>query len=130
MTTQVSFLIVDDERAVRQLLIDGLQQKNYSISEAANGRDALRKLKESTFDFVISDISMKKMDGIKLLDEIKSTHPDTCVVMISGYPDEYKRQEILSAGADCYITKPFSTTEIFDTIETLVERKRKAQNAG
>jgi YesN/AraC family two-component response regulator len=125
MDTRISLLIVDDERAVRQLLIRGFEGQQYHIAEASNGRSALGKLRTTEFDIVISDISMPKMDGLVLLAEIKRNYPDTAVILISGYPEEYCDQDALNAGADCYITKPFENEDIFRAVDSLAEKKRK-----
>jgi YesN/AraC family two-component response regulator len=123
--TRISLLIVDDERAVRQLLIRGFVGQHYHIAEASDGHSALCKLRATEFDIVISDISMPKMDGLRLLAEIKSNYPDTAVILISGYPEEYCDQDVLNAGADCYITKPFENKHIFRTVHAMAEKKRK-----
>ena len=125
MDKRVSLLIVDDERAVRQLLIRGFEGEHYHIEEASDGRSALDKLKTDEFDIVISDISMPKMDGLGLLAEIKRNYPDTAVILISGYPDEYYDQDVAKSGADGYITKPFESEDIFRAVNSLAERKRK-----
>ncbi len=125
MDTRISLLIVDDERAVRQLLIRGFEGQHYHIAEASNGHSALCKLRATEFDIVISDISMPKMDGLRLLAEIKRNHPDTAVILISGYPEEYCDNDVLKAGADCYITKPFENEDIFRAVNSLAEKKRK-----
>jgi CheY-like chemotaxis protein len=124
MDTRISLLIVDDERAVRQLLIRGFEGQHYRIAEASNGRSALRKLRTTKFDIVISDISMPKMDGLRLLVEIKRDYPDAAVILISGYPEEYCDQDVLNAGADCYITKPFENEDIFRPVNRLHDFSR------
>ena len=124
MNSPITVLIVDDERAVRQLLVRGFEGQGYRIAEASDGLDALAKLRTTEFDFVISDVSMPKMDGIKLLAEIKKSYPETCVILITGYPGEYGSQGLLKAGADHYITKPFNTSEIFERVNSLADRKR------
>jgi YesN/AraC family two-component response regulator len=125
MDARISLLIVDDERAVRQLLIRGFDGQHYQITEASDGRSALDKLRTEEFDIVISDISMPKLDGIELLAEIKRDYPDTAVIMISGYPDEYRDKDVMKVGADRYITKPFENKDIFRAVNSLAERKRK-----
>jgi len=125
MDSQVSLLIVDDERAVRQLLIDGFKGKHYCISEASDGFSALDKLRASEFDIVITDISMPKMNGIKLLDEIRKSYPDTYVILITGYSHEYSDRDLLKAGADCCISKPFISADVFRRVNSLAERKLK-----
>ncbi len=122
MSTAISILIVDDERAVRQILIRGFEGRDYLITEASDGIDAMRKLKAAEFDFVISDIAMPKMDGIRLLAQVKENFPDTRVIMITGYPDEYIERDLTKAGADYCFTKPFRNGAIFRTVNSLAER--------
>jgi YesN/AraC family two-component response regulator len=124
MTPTISVLIVDDERAVRQLLIQGLHQNDYLIDEASDGLEALAKLGATEFDLVISDIAMPKMDGLRLLAEIKKNHPETCVILMTGYPGEYASQLALKTGADYYVTKPFTDSEIFHAVSSFAKRKR------
>jgi YesN/AraC family two-component response regulator len=125
MDTRISLLIVDDERAVRQLLIRGFEDQQYHIAEASDGCSALGKLRTEEFDIVISDISMPKMDGLRLLAEIRRDYPDTAVILISGYPDEYCDKDVVKSGADGYVTKPFENEDIFRAVNSLAERKRK-----
>lgn len=124
MNPLITILIVDDERAVRRLLVRGFEGKGYRIVEASGGLDAAAKLKTAEFDFVISDVSMPKMDGMKLLAEIKESYPETCVILITGYPEDYISRELLKAGADRCFTKPFNSSDIFDYVNSLAERKR------
>jgi len=78
-------LIVDDEPLVRRSLGELLALSGYTVSTASNGEEALNLLKDYTADIIISDIKMPQMDGVELLRKLKVSHPDTPVILITGY---------------------------------------------
>ena len=104
----------------------GFEGHGYLMTEASDGVDAMRKLREAAFDFVISDIAMPKMDGMRLLAQIKESCPDTRVIMITGYPDEYIERDVMKAGADYCFTKPFTGGAIFRTVNSLADRLHRS----
>lgn len=127
MCANASVLIVDDETFLRQILTRIVKREGYSVAEAADGVEALEKLKSRQFEFVISDIKMPRMDGLELLAEIKSNWPDTKVLLITNYEGEYSAEMAIASGADFYITKPFKNVEIARSLHNLRSRgKRKA----
>ncbi|MGZ5246117.1 MAG: response regulator, partial [Flavitalea sp.] len=77
-------LIIDDEKAIRKTLTEILSYEGYKIEEASDGEEGLRKFKEKTFDVVLCDIKMPKLDGIEFLDKAREVNPDVPVIMISG----------------------------------------------
>ena len=87
--------------------------------------DALEKLESTSFNLVISDIKMPRMDGIELLFEIKSRYPQISVLLITGHGDEYNSQDVLAAGADYFITKPFKNVDIARTLRSIYLRRRE-----
>ena len=80
-------LIVDDEAGIRRILRDILELEKYNITEAANGVEALVKVKKEKFDLIILDIKMPQMDGMDVLDRIQVLTPEVPVIMISGHAD-------------------------------------------
>ncbi|MFH0883077.1 MAG: diguanylate cyclase [bacterium] len=104
-------LIVDDNAATRQLMCDVLKGKdNYEVDEAGNGVEALKMLEESSYDLIISDISMPNMDGISLLEEIRKTYPNLPVIMATGFGGDIGPRT-LELGADDCIYLPFRVEE-------------------
>ncbi len=97
------------------------------MTEAVDGLDALNKMKDAKFDFVISDIKMPNMNGLELLKEIKANYPDTIVFLITGYGSEYDIEDIMAAGAHHFITKPFHNVEISHTLKGFFQRKLAAK---
>ncbi|MCK4606296.1 MAG: response regulator [candidate division Zixibacteria bacterium] len=127
MHSKASVLIVDDEQFIRQILARIVQREGYVIGEASGGKDALEKLEQTKFDFVISDIRMPNMDGMELLTKVKTRFPETMVILITAYAGEYKAEDALTAGADHYITKPFKNVEIARTLDRLYQRREMAK---
>lgn len=127
MLVNASVLIVDDEALIRRILSKTLKREGYSVTEAVDGLDALEKMKDVRFDFVISDIKMPNMDGLKLLKEIRSQYPDTYVLLITGNKAEYKADDVMAAGAHYFITKPFHNVDISHTLRWLYLRRQQTQ---
>jgi CheY-like chemotaxis protein len=129
MRKRGTILVVDDEPVIRGLLVRSIAREGYQVSEATNGREALELLKMARFDIVISDIKMPEMDGMELLTEIRSSYPSVSVILITGYGAEYNSQDVIAAGADYFITKPFKNVEIAHTLETLFQRRQRQSQA-
>ena len=117
-------LVVDDEPLVRSSLGELLTISGYSVSTAANGKEALELLKNYNADIVITDMKMPVMDGIQLLKRIKAGHPGTPVIMISGYGSIESAVEAMKEGAYDYVTKPIVDNEIKIVIERLMKQRQ------
>ncbi len=128
MKLNASVLVVDDEPILRTILSRTLRKEGCSVTEAVDGSDALEKFEITKFDFVITDIEMPNLGGMELLTEIKSRNPETYVLLITGHKDQYSPEDLLAAGADHYLTKPFHNIEVARTIQgmyiQLMKRKR------
>ena len=117
-------LVVDDEKNMRDLLKEYLNEYGYEVTCAANGQDALQIYKQGDFDIVLSDLFMEPMDGLELLNNIKEINPDALFIMITGYPSIQSSIEVMKKGARDYITKPFN----IDEIKVKIERALLEQN--
>jgi len=112
-----NILIVDDEEKMRSILRIMLELKGYQIEEAGDGETALHKIKEASYDLVISDIRMPGLSGRELLEEIKKLEHPVPVVFITAYATVDDAVEAMRAGAVDYIPKPFEEERILLTIE-------------
>jgi len=117
-------LVVDDEKSVRDLLAEYLNEYGYEVTCAANGQDALKIYKEGHFDIILSDLNMAPMDGLELLNQVKEMNSDAIFIMITGYPSIKSSIEVIKKGAKDYITKPFN----IDEIKVKIERALLEQN--
>ena len=80
-----NILIIDDEKAIRKTLSEILSYEGYKIEEASDGEEGLRRFREKTYDVVLCDIKMPKLDGIEFLEKVRESNPDVPVIMISGH---------------------------------------------
>ncbi|SEM84465.1 Two component regulator propeller [Mucilaginibacter gossypiicola] len=121
-------LIIEDEPSIRHLLREILQE-TYIVYEAENGQAALDILKKIIPNLILSDVLMDKMDGLKLCSIIKNTL-ETChipFVLLSALSSADQRVDGYEAGADAYIAKPFTATELLNKIKQLIEYHERIQ---
>jgi two-component system response regulator PilR (NtrC family) len=121
---EARILVVDDERSMRDLLAITLRQADYDVTVADGGEAAVAALDADTFDLVITDLRMRKMDGLGVLRAVKERSPRTIVVMITAYASTETAVEAMKLGAYDYVTKPFKLDELQLTVEKALERKR------
>jgi DNA-binding NtrC family response regulator len=108
-----SILVVDDELLIRDLLYDYISGQGWSICVTESGEEALDILKEKDIDLVLTDIRMPRMDGLTLASEVKQTHPDIPVVVMTGYPSVETAVAALRTRVADYVTKPFNIHQLF-----------------
>jgi len=113
--------VVDDDGDVRALVVELLTRSGYDVSEAPNGREALKLLYEQRPDLVLLDISMPELDGWATLERIRELS-DVPVLMLSALGAELVKVRALRAGADDYVTKPFGRQELLARVESVLRR--------
>ena len=116
-------LVTDDERSMRELLAIMLGQSGYEVTLADGGEMAIDLLARETFDLVLTDLRMQKVDGLAVLRAVREQSPDTVVLVITAYASPETAVEAMKLGAYDYITKPFKLDEIRLTIAKALERK-------
>jgi two-component system response regulator PilR (NtrC family) len=118
-------LIVDDEQSMRELLGIMLQQAGYDVTQADGGETAIQMLKGTeAFDLVITDLRMRKVDGLAVLKAAKEHSPRTVVLVVTAFASTETAVEAMKLGAYDYVTKPFKLDELKLTIANALERKR------
>ncbi len=115
-------LIVDDDRSLLEQLQQILAGQHYDVETAANGGEALDKMYESSFDLVVLDIMMPKVDGLSVLEEIRKARIGTPVLMLTAKGDVSDKVKGLDLGADDYLAKPFSMDELLARMRVLLRR--------
>src|SRR4051794_41437583 len=121
MSSSGSVLVVDDDGDVRALVAELLTRAGYEVSQAPNGREALKLLFDERPDLVLLDVSMPELDGWATLERIRELS-DVPVVMLSALGAELEKARALRAGADDYVTKPFGRQELLARVETVLRR--------
>ncbi|RJQ16702.1 MAG: endopeptidase La [Nitrospiraceae bacterium] len=120
-------LVVDDEKIVVKNLDHVLKKEGYAVTTADSGTEALKKLEESDFDVVITDLRMEGTTGIDILEKAKHKYPDTQVIMITGYASVDSAIDAIKKGAYHYIAKPFKLDDVCDTVKKALEKKFSAR---
>ena len=124
-TSQV--LVVDDEEIARTNLEYILRKEGHQVATAANGMEALEKVKAQEFDVILTDLKMEKMDGIQLLESVKQVAPHTEIIMVTGYATVSSAVDALKKGAAHYLSKPIKLDELRATVREIIEKKRHLQ---
>lgn len=117
-----NILIIDDEKAIRKTLGEILSYEGYKIDEAGDGEEGLKKFKEKSYDVVLCDIKMPKLDGIEFLDKCREANPDIPVIMISGHGTIETAVEAVKKGAYDYISKPPDLNRLLITIRNAMDK--------
>lgn len=117
MEKQVKVLLVDDEASVRRQLQVGLLQSGFEVEDCEDGLSALKKIESAQrnklpYHFIITDIRLPDINGLKLLQLIKSKYPDLPVVVISGYGDEHTKDSVKEYTGSAYLDKPFDINRL------------------
>ena len=119
--TSARILVVDDEPQIRRVMRTTLVARGYMVSDARSGEEALEKLREERFDLVLLDMNMPGIGGMETCRIIRS-QSDIPIVILSIRNAEKDKVEALDAGADDYVTKPFSTPELLARIRAALRR--------
>ncbi|MFM6926124.1 MAG: sigma-54-dependent transcriptional regulator, partial [Ferruginibacter sp.] len=118
-----NILIIDDEKSIRKTLTEILSYEGYKIDEAVDGEEGLKKFSEKTYDVVLCDIKMPKLDGIEFLDRSKQVNPDVPVIMISGHGNVDTAVEAVKKGAFDYISKPPDLNRLLITLRNALDKQ-------
>lgn len=115
-------LIIDDEKAIRKTLSEILSFEGYTIEEAADGEEGLKKFALKNYDVVLCDIKMPKIDGIEFLEKAKAINADIPIVMISGHGNLETAVDAVKKGAFDYISKPPDLNRLLITLRNAIDR--------
>ena len=125
--TQGKILIVDDDPQIRRVLRTTLVVQGYEVADARSGEDALEKVREGKYDLILLDMNMEGMDGIETCREIRASS-DVAIVMLTVRDTERDKVSAPDAGADDYVTKPFSTPELLARVRAALRRVPSLEN--
>jgi two-component system alkaline phosphatase synthesis response regulator PhoP len=120
--SQGRILVVEDDGAIRRGLVDALTFSGYKALEAADGKAGLETAISAEIDLVLLDVLMPKMDGFTVLKELRKAKPALPVIVLTARGEEQDRVRGLRDGADDYVVKPFSATELLARVEAVLRR--------
>ena len=117
-------LIVDDDEAMADVMVMTVERAGYEVALASNGAEALDRVREGSFDLVVSDILMPYMDGLELIPQIRQLLPEARIIAVSGggrYSDSTMLLTMANdIGADRILPKPFTPTQLTEVMEKLL----------
>lgn len=115
-------LIAEDEPVLRMLIMDTLEDEGYDLDEAADGMEALEKIKAIDFDLIILDYMMPRLTGIEVIEQTRQleTRKDSKILMLSAKNQQAEQDKVLFAGADEFMSKPFSPLELIVKVEEML----------
>lgn len=118
----MKLLIVDDEQKIRELIAKYAVFEGYECAEAENGMQAVETVRGKTFDLIVMDIMMPELDGFSASREIRKTHPNVPIILLSARGEEYDKIHGFELGIDDYVVKPFSPKELMLRIGAVLRR--------
>lgn len=124
MSTSGQILIIDDNDTMREGLELLLRRREHATLSAEGGKEGLRLLQDEGADLVITDLKMARVDGMKVLEEVKKSSPDTEVLVITGHGTVEKAVQAMKLGACDFITKPFSSEEFGIKVDRILRERR------
>jgi len=117
-------LVVDDEQSLREVMSIMLKRAGYAVTEASDGEEAIGQVNKEIYDLVITDLRMPKADGMDVLKAVKSTSPETVVLVVTAFATSESAVEAMKQGAYDYLTKPFQVDEVQLIIKNALEKRR------
>lgn len=118
-----SILIIDDEKAIRKTLSEILSYEGYKIDEAADGEEGIKKFSTITYDVVLCDIKMPKVDGLEFLERAREINSDVPIIVISGHGNIETAVEAVKKGAFDYISKPPDLNRLLITLRNALDKQ-------
>jgi len=128
LETKGNILVVDDEAQISRVLKTTLSAQGYGVRTAADGEQALNEMSNWTPDLVITDLRMPNMDGLQLCRRIRA-QSRIPIIVLSVKGEESLKVEALDAGADDYVTKPFSVNELLARVRAALRRSSQPESA-
>ena len=120
---QAKVLVVDDEPSIADLLYEDLSEAGYDCIKATTGEDALMRLSQNPCDVMLLDLNLPGISGMDVLREVRASHSETAIIVITAAGDAQTAVEAMKNGAIDYITKPFELEMVNNSIEAVFKSK-------
>ncbi|HOW50613.1 MAG TPA: response regulator [bacterium] len=125
-----TILIVDDSPDTLELIRRNLELARYAVLTASSVNEAKGLLEHQKFDLCITDYHMPFASGIDLIRFVRGTYPGTAIIMITGYASVEGAVEAIKAGAEEYLSKPFTDDELLTLVDKIFEQRRDRKDTG
>lgn len=127
MAEKLAVLVIEDEAAIREGLVDVLVYHGYDVDTAATGTEGLEKAQTGRFDLILLDIMLPGMDGYEVCNRIRSEDREQAIIMLTAKSSDEEIIQGLKLGADDYVSKPFSIQQLVLRIEAVLRRSRAGE---
>lgn len=123
----MNILIIEDEKKIADFIKRGLKEEGYQVSTAYDGIEGYDLAKETTYDLILMDLMLPKMDGITLCRKLRQEHDPTPIIMLTAKDTTRDKVDGLDAGANDYLTKPFAFEELLARIRAQLRTTNQPQ---
>lgn len=118
-------LLVDDDETIRTTMIAILEDEGYSVDSAPNGKEAIKKTQEQTYNLALLDIRLPDMEGVELLGRMKDSIPRMRKIMVTGFPSLQNAVEAVNKSADAYLIKPVDVDKLLATVKEQLQKQEE-----
>ena len=125
MDQKYKILLVDDDETIRTTMIAILEDEGYSVDSAPNGKEAIRKTQEQTYNIALLDIRLPDMEGVELLGLMKDSIPRMRKIMVTGFPSLQNAVEAVNKSADAYLIKPVDVDKLLATVKEQLQKQEE-----
>ncbi len=125
MLSAMRILVVEDDKKIASFVVNGLKQNAFAVDHAADGEAALDQAQVISYDALIVDVMLPKLDGLSLVGELRRRGTNVPILFLSAKASVDDRVRGLQAGGDDYLTKPFAFSELLARIQALIRRATK-----
>lgn len=118
-------LLAEDEEILRMLIVDTFEEKDYQVDEAEDGQEALDHIEQQNYDLIILDYMMPIYTGLEVIQKVKvmEEKKNTKILMLSAKSQQFEQEKVLTAGADYFMSKPFSPIQLLEKVEEILNEK-------
>ncbi|MGZ4189285.1 MAG: response regulator transcription factor, partial [Actinomycetota bacterium] len=117
-------LIVEDDQTMSEMLAYNLRRQGLEVEAAEDGVEGLRRARDHGVSLIVLDLMLPSLDGLSIADELRKTRPDVPILILTARAEEESKLRGFAAGADDYLTKPFSMEELVARVKALLRRSR------
>lgn len=118
-------LLAEDEEILRMLIVDTFEDMDYQVDEAEDGQQALHYIEENEYDLIILDYMMPIFTGLEVIEKVRRNvnKKDTKILMLSAKNQQFEQEKVLNAGANYFMSKPFSPIQLLEKVEAILNEE-------